>query len=86
MFFKNFIPYYALFTNLLVSILFITKLLNNEKCPVQGNGLTRRNFIFTDDVSRAVETILVKGEINKTYNIGCNDEYSVLDILEILVR
>lgn len=65
---------------------FILKLLNKEKCPVQGNGLTRRNFIFTDDVSRAVETILLKGEINHTYNIGCNDEYSVLDILRILVK
>jgi UDP-glucose 4,6-dehydratase len=65
---------------------FITHLLKGEKCPVQGNGLTRRNFIFTDDVSRAVETILLKGEINKTYNIGCNDEYSVLDILRILAQ
>lgn len=63
---------------------FITKLLNGEKCPVQGTGETRRAFIFTEDVSRAVETILLKGEINKTYNIGCNDEYSVLDILRIL--
>lgn len=65
---------------------FILKLLNNEKCPIQGNGLTRRNFIYTQDVSRAVETILLKGEINHTYNIGCNDEYSVLDILRTLVK
>jgi UDP-glucose 4,6-dehydratase len=65
---------------------FITKLLQNQKCPIQGNGFTRRNFIFTDDVSRAVESILINGEINKTYNIGCNDEYSVLDILRILTK
>jgi dTDP-glucose 4,6-dehydratase len=65
---------------------FITRLLKSEKCPVQGNGLTRRNFIFTEDVSSAVDKILQQGEINRTYNIGCCDEYSVLDILRILVK
>jgi len=59
---------------------FITKLLRGEKCPVQGSGQTRRNFIYVDDVSRAVKIILEKGEINETYNIGSEFEYSVLDI------
>jgi len=31
MFFKTLIPYYALFTNLIVSVLFITKLLNDPE-------------------------------------------------------
>ena len=59
---------------------FITKLLRGEKCPVQGSGQTRRNFIFVDDVSRAVKIILEKGVVNETYNIGSEFEYSVLDI------
>ena len=63
---------------------FITKLLNNEKCPVHGSGETRRNFIYVDDVSRAVDTILRKGDINEIYNIGSDDEYSVIDIFNIL--
>jgi dTDP-glucose 4,6-dehydratase len=65
---------------------FITKLLNAEKCPVQGIGETRRNFIYTEDVVKAVDIILRKGEINEIYNIGSQDEYSVLEILEILMR
>ena len=63
---------------------FITKLLRGEKCPVQGSGQTRRNFIFVDDVSRAVKIILEKGVINETYNIGSEFEYSVLDIHKYL--
>ena len=65
---------------------FITKLLNGEKCPIQGSGETRRNFIYTEDVVKAVDIILRKGEINEIYNIGSQDEYSVLDILDILMR
>ena len=65
---------------------FITKLLNNEKCPIHGQGKTRRNFIYVDDVSRAVDTILRKGEINEIYNIGSDDEYSVMDVLKTLIE
>jgi dTDP-glucose 4,6-dehydratase len=63
---------------------FITRLIKGEKCPIHGEGKSRRNFIYVDDVSRAVEMILIKGEINEIYNIGCEDEYSVKDILEML--
>lgn len=63
---------------------FITKLLKGEKCPIQGNGHTRRNFIYVDDVSRAIKIILDKGLINETYNIGSEYEYSVLEILEYI--
>jgi len=63
---------------------FITKLLKEEKCPIQGTGHTRRNFIYVDDVSRAIKIILEKGIINETYNIGSEYEYSVLDILEYI--
>jgi len=63
---------------------FITKLLKGEKCPIQGTGHTRRNFIYVDDVSRAIKIILEKGAINETYNIGSEYEYSVLDILEYI--
>jgi len=60
--------------------LFISKILSDTPCPIHGNGETRRNFIYVDDVSRAVETILEKGEIGKTYNIGSSHEYSVNEI------
>jgi dTDP-glucose 4,6-dehydratase len=63
---------------------FITALLKDEKCTFHGKGESRRNFIFTDDVSRGIISILEKGEIGEIYNIGTNNEYSVIDIFNIL--
>jgi dTDP-glucose 4,6-dehydratase len=62
--------------------LFITQILNEKSATIHGDGSTRRNFIYVDDVSRAIFTILEKGEIGKTYNIGSLHEYSVLEIYE----
>jgi len=62
--------------------LFITQILNETPATIHGDGATRRNFIHVDDVSRAVELILQKGHIGKTYNIGSKHEYSVTEIFE----
>jgi dTDP-glucose 4,6-dehydratase len=64
--------------------LFITQILNENSATIHGDGSTRRNFIHVDDVSRAVMTILEKGEVGKTYNIGSSHEYSVLEVFEKL--
>ena len=64
---------------------FINQLLNNEKCTIHGKGDTRRNFIYVDDVVKAIEIILQKGIINNIYNIGTNNEYSVSEIADKLI-
>ena len=65
---------------------FIKKLLNNEKCPIHGEGNTERSFLYVLDVVRAFDLILNKGEIGEIYNIGTQHEYSVMDITKRLVR
>jgi dTDP-glucose 4,6-dehydratase len=65
---------------------FINQLINNEKCTIHGIGETRRNFIYVDDVVRAVEIILQKGFVNHIYNIGTNNEYSVSEIADKLIK
>jgi dTDP-glucose 4,6-dehydratase len=65
---------------------FLTQMLNDNPITVQGLGTARRNFIYVDNVSSAVEVILTNGEINEVYNIGCDDEYSVMEIAEILSK
>lgn len=64
---------------------FIKQLINNNKCTLHGEGLTRRNFIHVYDVLKAIEIILQKGIINNVYNIGTNNEYSVYEIAEKLI-
>lgn len=65
---------------------FITSLLNNESCTIHGDGESRRNFIYVDDVVYAIETIMNKGQINEIYNIGSKNEYDVNDIFVKLCK
>jgi dTDP-glucose 4,6-dehydratase len=65
---------------------FINLLKNNEKLTIHGNGETRRNFIWSEDVARATDLITRKGAISNIYNIGTTQEYSVMDVATILVN
>jgi UDP-glucose 4,6-dehydratase len=65
---------------------FIKLLKEDKKLTVHGNGSTRRNFIWAEDVAIATEMIFHKGELNETYNIGTKQEYSVMDVARILVN
>lgn len=65
---------------------FIKNLKEGKKLEIHGTGKTRRNFIWVDDVSIAIKLILEKGQINEIYNIGTNQEYSVLEIADILIK
>jgi dTDP-glucose 4,6-dehydratase len=62
--------------------LFVTQILSGKAATIHGDGSTRRNFIYVDDVSRAVSVIIENGTIGHTYNIGSKHEYSVLEIFE----
>lgn len=63
---------------------FIVQLLNGEKLTIHGTGQTRRNFIHTDDVNTALIVILEKGVTGEVYNIGVDNEHSVMDIARVL--
>jgi len=65
---------------------FITNMISGKPCLLHGEGTSRRNFIYVDDVSRAMYIILQKGLRGHIYNIGTSDEYSVQDIFKILKK
>jgi dTDP-glucose 4,6-dehydratase/UDP-glucose 4,6-dehydratase len=65
---------------------FITLLRKNKKMTIHGAGLTRRNFIYVDDVINAINIIAINGEFNNVYNIGTTDEYNVIEIATILLN
>ena len=64
--------------------LFMTQILKQNSVTIHGDGSTRRNFIHVDDVSKAVDLIMHKGEVGKIYNIGTKFEYSVMEMYEKL--
>ena len=63
---------------------FIDAMMKGNPCRIHGEGRSRRNFIYVDDVSRAVMTVLQHGKNGTVYNIGTRNEYSVLEIFDIL--
>ena len=65
---------------------FINLLFENKKCSIHGKGLTCRSFLYVSDVIEALELILFNGKIGSIYNIGTENEYSVLDITKKLVK
>lgn len=66
---------------------FISLLKDNKKITIHGDGSCIRDFIHVDDVTRAFEIVLEKGEIGEIYNIGCNDKnnISILDLAKLLI-
>jgi len=65
---------------------FIKLLEADEKCTIQGTGKNMRNFIHVLDTAKAVETVLLRGEIGEVYNIGSSTELSVMEIAELLIN
>jgi dTDP-D-glucose 4,6-dehydratase len=64
----------------------INHILNDEKLPIHGKGNSRRDFIHARDKSTAVWTVLQKGVLGEIYNIGSDNEFSVLDIASKFVK
>jgi dTDP-glucose 4,6-dehydratase len=48
----------------------ITNLMEGKKVPVYGDGLYVRDWLYVEDHCRAIDFILNKGKLGKTYLIG----------------
>lgn len=64
---------------------FISHLLKGEKLPIHGQGNSRRNFVHAEDVCAAVWAVLCSGTIGEIYNIGTEDEHSVVEVASKLI-
>ena len=65
---------------------FIQQLQRGEKVTIQGNGTAVRGFLHARDTAEAFACILEKGQLGEIYNIGTEDEYSVMEIAKRLIR
>ena len=50
-----------------------------------GKGEAKRCFLYVDDICNAFETILINGKIGEIYNIGSEDEISVINLANKLI-
>ena len=57
---------------------------NNSKFPLQGNGKSKRNFIFSDDFCSGIYKVVEKGKVGQTYHFSGNDFQSVFDVVKTI--
>lgn len=64
----------------------ILKALHGDKIPVYGKGDNIRDWLYVDDHADALLTVLQKGEIGETYNIGGNNERTNLELVKTICK
>ena len=63
----------------------ITNALNGEKIPVYGKGENIRDWLYVTDHCDAIYTVLTKGRVGETYNIGGDCEMKNIDIVKWII-
>jgi UDP-glucose 4,6-dehydratase len=61
-------------------------ILNNKKILIHGSGNQKRTFLYVDDFSEAIFSIINNWRSNETYNIGSNSEYKIIDIVHLILK
>lgn len=62
--------------------LMILNCLEGKPLPVYGDGMQMRDWLHVDDHCRALRTVLTKGRVGETYDIGGGCERSNLEIVK----
>lgn len=64
--------------------LMILNALNGKTLPVYGNGMQIRDWLFVDDVARALYVVLTAGRIGETYNISGHNERTNIEVVRTI--
>ena len=66
--------------------LVILNALHGLPLPVYGDGSNIRDWLFVDDHARALLTILERGRVGGTYNVGGRNERTNLEVVQSICR
>jgi dTDP-glucose 4,6-dehydratase len=64
--------------------LIISNILNKKALPIYGDGKYTRDWLWVKDHAIAIDTIYHTGKTGETYNIGGNNEWKNIDLVEKL--
>lgn len=64
--------------------LFIHNCMEGKPLPIYGDGQYTRDWLYVKDHARAIDWIFRKGKIGETYNIGGFNEWTNLDLVNLL--
>ncbi|KPN21284.1 dTDP-glucose 4,6-dehydratase [Xanthomonas sp. Mitacek01] len=80
---NNYGPYH--FPEKLIPLV-IAKALAGEPLPVYGDGRQVRDWLFVTDHCAAIRTVLEKGRVGETYNVGGDSERQNIEVVEAICR
>jgi len=64
--------------------LMILNILEEKALPVYGDGKNVRDWLYVEDHCRAIWEILNKGKVGETYNIGGENEWENIELVNLL--
>jgi dTDP-glucose 4,6-dehydratase len=64
----------------------INNIKNSKPIPVYGKGENIRDWLYVEDHASAIDLIFHRGNKGETYNIGGNNEWKNIDLINLLCR
>ena len=64
----------------------ILKAIHGEPIPIYGKGENIRDWLYVEDHADALHTVLTKGRVGETYNVGGNNERRNIDLVRSLCQ
>jgi dTDP-glucose 4,6-dehydratase len=64
--------------------LVITNILYGQPLPIYGDGKQIRDWLYVTDHARGIDKVIRRGVVGETYNIGGNNEWANIDIVNLL--
>jgi len=62
----------------------ISNIISGQNIPIYGDGLNVRDWLYVIDHCEAIDTVFHKGDKGDTYNIGGNNEWANIDIVNLI--
>jgi len=78
---NNYGPYH--FPEKLIPLV-ILNALDEKPLPVYGKGDNIRDWLYVEDHARALVTVVEKGRLGETYNVGGRNERTNLEVVETI--
>ena len=80
---NNYGPYH--FPEKLIPVVIINAL-SGKKIPIYGDGSNIRDWLHVDDHASALLLILQQGTVGRNYNVGGENEYSNIELVQIICK
>src|SRR5579862_5326597 len=62
----------------------IQSVLDRKAIPVYGDGMNVRDWLYVRDHAEALWTVLLRGKVGETYNIGGHNEWANINIVKLI--